>query len=147
MLQMFFFQMNQKNQKNKIEFKIYIFIPTGTVDQIYIKDDTPTLKGRSVQIVCEVSQFTSVFSVYKTDSLPDNLLIGSIPTLNRCSPDGCISRYERYTFDSSNTFVKIAISELKRSEDQKWWVGAFGGQKKQLHLIVYSKYAFLYHDI
>lgn len=116
-----------------ILIELYIFINyLGMVDQIYIRDNTPTFKGGSVQIVCEVSLFTSVLSVYKSDNRSNT-------TLNRCSSDGCISKYERYTFTASTTSVEIAISNLTRLEDEKWWSCAFGNQKKQLKIMVYSK--------
>ncbi|XP_060605440.1 uncharacterized protein LOC132757960, partial [Ruditapes philippinarum] len=120
-------------------------ISTDTVQQIYIKDSKVPLKGGDIQIVCEVSQFTNdVVRVYKTDSLPQD--ISTAPTLTLCIPSQCIGAIPRHTFSPSSSGITITVTNLNRSEDQKYWTCAINNQRKYMQPTVYTITPSLQYD-
>lgn len=106
---------------------------------MFIKNGQFAIQGSDIQIVCEVSHFTSndVVTFYGLENIPDTLSGQS--SLSDCDPNTCIGKTDRHSFLPSSTSVTVAITNLKRSEDEKWWICALGSQRKQLKLVVYSK--------
>ncbi|XP_060607415.1 uncharacterized protein LOC132759622 [Ruditapes philippinarum] len=127
----------------KLTFKaILLFGPitivfSSTVQQIDIKDNKIPVKGGDIQIVCEVSQFNDIVRVYKTDSTPPSDRITS-SFITTCHSSKCYGSIPRHTFRTSSSGVTITVTNLNRSEDQKYWTCAFYNQRKYMHLTVYS---------
>ncbi|XP_060605438.1 uncharacterized protein LOC132757958 [Ruditapes philippinarum] len=127
---------------------IFVFI-TGcvtcltadTVEQIFTRDNKVPVKGDDIQLVCEVSQFTigGIVRVYKTDSIPP-ADINTAPSLVACNPSQCLGTVPRHTFSTSSRGVTITVTNLNRSEDQKYWTCAINYQRKYMELTVYSMF-------
>jgi hypothetical protein len=113
----------------------------GTVQQIYIKEENIPVKGGGIQLFCEVSQFITgdIVRAYKTDSIPPADLTTS-PALITCNPSLCVGSIPRHTFSTSSSGITITVTNLNRSEDQKYWTCAISNQRKYLQLTIYSKY-------
>jgi hypothetical protein len=113
------------------------------VTRVFVNDNKPTIKGSVIQIVCEISQFTNadVVRLLKTDSVPPTDL-STFSTYTTCIPSQCIGKIPRHTFSPTSSGLTITVTNLNRSEDQKWWTCAINNQRKYLKVTVYSKYAF-----
>ncbi|XP_060599960.1 hemicentin-1-like [Ruditapes philippinarum] len=114
------------------------YINAGTIERIYIHGNKPALKGSNIQLVCEISQFSSsdILQVYKSSSkLPSSL--SDVTSMARCLQSLCLTGgIGRYTFSADNSNVYINISSVNRSEDQKWWTCAIINQRKDMLLNV-----------
>ncbi|XP_060606435.1 uncharacterized protein LOC132758755 [Ruditapes philippinarum] len=114
------------------------YLHAGTVERIYIRDNKAALKSSNIQLVCEISQFSSsvTVEVYKSDtSLPSSL--AGINSMTVCSQSLCLTTtIGRYTFSADNSSVYINITSVNRSADQKWWTCSIINQRKDLLLNV-----------
>ncbi|XP_060607414.1 hemicentin-1-like [Ruditapes philippinarum] len=127
-------------------FGLITIVNSDTVQRIYIKDNKIPVKGGDIQIVCEVSQFTNdVVRVYKTDTLPQDITTASVVT--QCIPSVCLGTTPRHTFNPSSSGITITVTNLNRSEDQKYWTCAINNQgRKYTQLIVYTITPSLQYD-
>ncbi|XP_060575518.1 uncharacterized protein LOC132732981 isoform X2 [Ruditapes philippinarum] len=109
------------------------------VTRVFVKDNTPTIKGSDIQIICEISQFTSgdVVRLHKTDSVPPTDL-STISTYTTCIPTRCYGNIQRHTFSPNSSGLTITVTNLNRTEDQKWWTCAINNQRKYLKVTVYT---------
>ncbi|XP_060569150.1 uncharacterized protein LOC132727608, partial [Ruditapes philippinarum] len=122
-------------------------LTADTVEQIFIRDSKVPVKGNDIQVVCEVSQFTSggIVSVYKTDSIPPADLTPT-PSVVKCTQSVCLGSIPRHTFSTSSSGVTITVTNLNRSEDQKYWTCAISNQRKYMQLTVYTITSSLQYD-
>ncbi|XP_060598005.1 uncharacterized protein LOC132751783 [Ruditapes philippinarum] len=133
--------------KANLLFGLITIAFAGTVQQIYIKGKKVPVKGGGIQLVCEVSQFSSndVARVYKTDSIPLED-ITTAPSLTSCTSSQCLGTVPRHTISTSSSGITIIVTNLSRSEDQKYWTCILNTQRKYLHLTIYTITPSLYYD-